>query len=239
MTLPMVGLLGGTGWPSTRAYYELINRQISLRCGGLRSAPLLLWSFDFQALLEDVDRGRGAQVFAEAADKLLHAGARYLAICSATGHLFTSEMDARRIPYLHLACACAEHLRIAGITRVGVMATRRCAEAGVIDSALVGQGIEPVYPSEMTARLIDRAIFEELQYDKAGELTREAFDRVVAEFTRAGVSEALLACTELRSSLAPRLGSMRWWDSTELHSGALVEWMLSPSPAVASAKGRP
>ncbi len=40
-----IGLLGGMSWESTVTYYQLINRGVQKRLGGLHSAPLLLSSF--------------------------------------------------------------------------------------------------------------------------------------------------------------------------------------------------
>ena len=42
-----IGLLGGMSWESTVVYYQLLNRIARDRLGGLHSADLLLWSFDF------------------------------------------------------------------------------------------------------------------------------------------------------------------------------------------------
>ena len=42
-----VGLLGRMSWQSTQSYYQLINEGVQARLGGLHSAPLLIYSFDF------------------------------------------------------------------------------------------------------------------------------------------------------------------------------------------------
>jgi len=42
-----IGLIGGMGWESTVTYYQLLNRMARERLGGLHSADLILWSFDF------------------------------------------------------------------------------------------------------------------------------------------------------------------------------------------------
>ena len=42
-----IGLIGGMSWESTAVYYRLLNRMARERLGGLHSAQLLLWSFDF------------------------------------------------------------------------------------------------------------------------------------------------------------------------------------------------
>lgn len=42
-----IGMLGGMSWESTAQYYELINRELNRRLGGLHSARIVLNSVDF------------------------------------------------------------------------------------------------------------------------------------------------------------------------------------------------
>ena len=42
-----IGLIGGMSWESTVTYYQLLNRMARERLGGLHSAQLVMWSFDF------------------------------------------------------------------------------------------------------------------------------------------------------------------------------------------------
>ena len=45
-----IGLIGGMSWESTALYYHHLNRLVRDRLGGLHSAQLMLWSFDFAAI---------------------------------------------------------------------------------------------------------------------------------------------------------------------------------------------
>lgn len=42
-----LGMLGGMAWPSTVDAYRVINEEVGRRVGGVASAPLIVWSFDF------------------------------------------------------------------------------------------------------------------------------------------------------------------------------------------------
>ena len=42
-----MGLLAGMSWESSSVYYQLINRQVQQRLGGVHSAKALIYSFDF------------------------------------------------------------------------------------------------------------------------------------------------------------------------------------------------
>ena len=45
-----IGILGGMSWESSAVYYRLLNREIQTRLGGVHSAKLLLYSFDFDEM---------------------------------------------------------------------------------------------------------------------------------------------------------------------------------------------
>ena len=42
-----IGLIGGLSWESTAPYYRHLNEGVRERLGGLHSARIVLWSFDF------------------------------------------------------------------------------------------------------------------------------------------------------------------------------------------------
>ncbi len=46
----VIGLLGGMSWESTVPYYRLINEAVRARLGGHHSAPLVLYSVDFDEI---------------------------------------------------------------------------------------------------------------------------------------------------------------------------------------------
>lgn len=48
--MKLIGLLGGTSWPSTIEYYRILNELAQSRLGGFHSANLLLRSIDYHAI---------------------------------------------------------------------------------------------------------------------------------------------------------------------------------------------
>ncbi|MGY3327499.1 aspartate/glutamate racemase [Mesorhizobium sp. USDA 4775] len=73
-----LGLLGGMSWESTAIYYRLLNEIVRDRLGGLHSAKLLLWSFDFAEIAERQHHGEwdGAGVLLIDAARKLEGGRR-------------------------------------------------------------------------------------------------------------------------------------------------------------------
>ncbi|WP_394438134.1 aspartate/glutamate racemase family protein [Sphingobium naphthae] len=47
MTMKLIGILGGTSWPSTGLPYRMINQEVQRRLGGHHSARILLYSIDY------------------------------------------------------------------------------------------------------------------------------------------------------------------------------------------------
>lgn len=233
----LIGLVGGTGWPATRDYYEQINRITQSRRGGLHGAQMLVWSFDFQTVLDEADQsGLLDRRFASAGLTLRNAGAQVLAISSNTGHLFLDEWHKAGLPLVHIAEACAQTLAQHRVQRVGILATRRAWQGGVFEADLQSSAIAAHYPNAMLAQLLDEAIFSELEKDQPGPLTRQALRQAVEQFDGQGISDILLGCTELRRKLVPtqlfehrssERPALRFWDSTDIHCEAIVNAALT------------
>ena len=53
-----IGLIGGMSWESTVTYYQILNRVVKDKLGGLHSAKCLLYSVDFQEIEECQANGK-------------------------------------------------------------------------------------------------------------------------------------------------------------------------------------
>ncbi|HZZ32603.1 MAG TPA: aspartate/glutamate racemase family protein, partial [Phenylobacterium sp.] len=90
-----IGLIGGMSAESTTVYYQLINRLVRERLGGLHSAQLALWSLDFAPIAElqaKDDWAATGVILADAARRLEGAGAQAILICANTMHLNYAEV---------------------------------------------------------------------------------------------------------------------------------------------------
>src|SRR5215472_4915031 len=113
-----IGLIGGMSWESTALYYRLINERIRARLGELHSAPLLLYSYDFQAIKEMQYAGRwqeAANSLARTAQRLEGAGAAAIVLCTNTMHKLAPEIMSKiTIPFIHIGDATALRIRARG-----------------------------------------------------------------------------------------------------------------------------
>ncbi|MEY9574495.1 aspartate racemase [Bradyrhizobium diazoefficiens] len=113
-----IGLIGGMSWESTALYYKLINERVRDRMGKLHSAPLLMYSYDFQEIKEMQYAGRwqeAASSLAEVALRLESAGARAIVLCTNTMHKLAPEIVAKlTIPFIHIGDSTAQRIRSKG-----------------------------------------------------------------------------------------------------------------------------
>lgn len=123
-----VGLLGGMSWESTVTYYQIINKTVKEKLGGLHSAKILMYSVDFAEIEKLQASGnweQSAEILADAAWRLEKAGADFIVICTNTMHKVAPQIQSRiTIPILHIADATADELTKADIKTVALLGTK-------------------------------------------------------------------------------------------------------------------
>src|SRR5579871_4438355 len=165
--MKILGLIGGTSWESTNVYYRYLNEIARERLGGLASAKLLMWSFDFAPIAAWMAEGkwdRVAEVQVDAARRLERAGAEALLICANTMHKLAPAIEeATSIPIIHIADVTATAIKSAACKRPLLLATRFVMEEDFYKARLGEMhGLEPVVPDQAEREFIHSLIFKEL-----------------------------------------------------------------------------
>jgi aspartate racemase len=225
-----LGLIGGMSWVSTAMYYEAINKGVSRRAGGNVSAPLLIESHDFGRISELQTAGEWEALGREMADsarRLVDAGAKGLILCTNTMHkLYPQMAEAVDVPILHIGDVTSTRLRADGVTRAGLIGTRFTMTEPFYRERIEQHGISVSVPDEATRTEIDRIIFEELT---RGEVKRGSQRKLKTCLTAMGQSRqqaVILGCTELVMLVDPGANVLPVYDTTALHAGAAVDWIL-------------
>jgi aspartate racemase len=228
----ILGLIGGMSWESTATYYRLINEMVREKLGGLHSAKLLLWSFDFDeiARLQEAGDWQGAAEKMAAAAKALKAGgAEALLICTNTMHKLAAEAEqAAQLPVLHIADATAQAIRAAGLQKVGLMATRFTMEQDFYTDRLIGRGIEPVIPDTGERTDIHRIIYEELCQGLTRPESKARYLAIMQSLAERGAQGIILGCTEIGLLVGQADTALPVFDTTRLHAAAAAEWLTAP-----------
>lgn len=239
-TLPMagaIGLIGGTGWPSTALYYERLNR---LAEPG--TVPVLIASLSFAPVLADAERGRFDLVtaaFVAAGQGLAAAGAGVIGLCAATAHLaFDAVAAAVPVPCLHIAepfrrpadllpnGLLPNGLLSNGLpskgAAVGVLGTAQTLEQGVFSGPLAAAGHRVVTPGAGLAAGLDRAIKTGISSGRPTPADIAAVQAALDDLVAGGADAVVLGCTELpliRDRLRPAVPLI---DAVAAHCQALL-----------------
>lgn len=226
-----IGLLGGMSWESTVPYYQVLNREVGRRLGGLHSARVLLLSVDFHEIEVLQHQGRWDELgdmLARDAITLEGAGAEFLVLCTNTMHLVAPAIEAAvSIPLLHIADATAERIKASGMRRVGLLGTRFTMEEPFYRGRLEERhGLEVVVPSAGDRAVVHRVIYEELVLGKILDASRAEYRRIVDGLIRQGAEGVILGCTEIGLLLKPGDAPVPLFDTALIHAEAAAAFAL-------------
>jgi aspartate racemase len=228
-----IGMLGGMSWESTAVYYQLLNRGVQDRLGGVASAAIALHSFDFAVISELQRTGNwteGNRRMADAAQGLERAGADFVIMCCNTMHCATEEIEkAIRIPFLHIADPLGDAIERARLRRVALLGSSFTMEQ---DGILLGRlktryGLDVIVPQADDAAEVSRVIYEELVRGKLLETSRANFRSAIARLVARGAEGIILGCTELPLLVRKEDSAVPLFDTTELHAKAAVDLALA------------
>ncbi len=228
-----LGLLGGLSWQSTELYYRLLNQRVAEKLGGLHSAKLLIYSFDFDgiAALQHAENWpeAGAQMV-KAALKLKAGGAEAIVICTNTMHMFAADIEAATgLPVMHIGDAVAHELAAQNITQAGILGTYFTMSMDFYaDYYRTKHGITLIAPDEADKHRISTIIYNELCKGIASDDSRKHYITVMESLRQAGAQAIILGCTEICLLInAAHFPSLPILNSTKLHAEYAVDFALS------------
>ena len=218
-----IGLIGGMSWESSLEYYRIINETAKERLGGLRSAKIVMYSFDFEdvaGLQRQEKWNEAAELITEAAQRLEKAGAELLVICTNTMHIVADEVQKNvKAPLLHVADATAEQIKTKGLKKIGLLGTRFTMEKEFYKGRLVEKhGLEVVIPSEHERQMVHDIIYRELCRGEIKASSREQFNRIIENLVENGSKGVILGCTEICLLVRQQDVQVPLFDTTAIHA---------------------
>ena len=227
-----IGMIGGMTWESTRLYYEILNREVQKRLGGVHSAKALLYSVDFGDIAKLQGAGRWddmTKLMCDAGANLARSGADFLIICCNTMHLMSQEVErAAGIPLLHIADPLGAKIEADGFSRVGLLGSCFTMEDDRITNRRLAEkfGIETIVPEKSDAAEVDRVIQEEFVRSRFLDSSRARYREIMARLVVRGAQGIILGCTEIPLLVKPEDASVPLYDTTRLHALATVNYAL-------------
>src|SRR5689334_9462749 len=202
-----IGLIGGMSWESTALYYRLINERVRDRMGKLHSAPLLLYSYDFETIKQMQYTGRWSEAaasLAEVARRLESAGARAIVLCTNTMHKLAPEIvSGVTVPFIHIGDATAQRIRSKGHRRVGLLGTKFNMEEHFYVDRLHAHDLDVLVPPADARADVNRIIYDELCLGNVAAASRRRYQEVMAALVAARAECNILGCTEITMLVGP------------------------------------
>ncbi len=226
-----IGLIGGTSWESTLLYYQKLNELTAQKLGGLHSARCLLYSLDFQDVIDRLDVGdwKGAgEISVRAAKTLEQAGADFILLCANTAHKSYHQIqDSIDIPILHLADVVADYLRQKGFRKVGLLGTKYTMGEDFYKPYLAAAGLTVCTVPAEEMEEVNRIIYDELCKGIIRDNSTDYLLSMCRRMAADGAEGVILGCTELGLILHDGDLSIPFFDTIRLHCEAAVRKSLN------------
>lgn len=209
-------------WESTVTYYQLINRTVKEKLGGLHSAKILMYSVDFAEIEECQSCGdwdKSARILGDAAAALQKAGADFIVICTNTMHKVAPDIErVTDIPLIHIADATADALQDAGVKTAALLGTKYTMTQDFYKARLEKRGISVIVPNGKDIETVNRVIYGELCLGTVSASSRGEYVRIIDEFKKQGAQGVILGCTEIGLLINEECSPLRVFDTTVIHA---------------------
>jgi aspartate racemase len=223
-----IGLVGGISWTSTIDYYKYINEGINEKLGGLNFAEMLIYSLNFGDV-QKLSWDNAFEILYKACENLKKSGAEAIALGANTAHLYADEIQEKiQLPIIHIATATASEIKKNGITKVGLLGTKFTMEMDFYRDKLKENGLEVIVPkSQETRDYLQHIIKEELGRGIINPASKEEFLKITKVLIEQGAQGIVLGCTEIPLLITQQDITVPVFDTTKIHSKAIVDFALS------------
>ncbi len=226
-----IGLIGGMSWESSAEYYRIINQATKEQLGGLHSAPIVMYSVEFNEIVRLQHEGKWDELTAimvDAAKRLERAGADLVLICTNTMHKMASEVEhATSLPLLHIADATATRIKEKRLKRVALLGTRFTMEQDFYKGRLAEKhGLEVIVPSAEEMEIVHRIIYNELCQGTILDSSKKEYLRIINNLVSQGAEGVILGCTEIPLLVKQADVAVPIFDTTTIHAQETVKMAL-------------
>lgn len=226
-----IGMIGGTGWPSTLEYYRIINQETNRRLGGLNSAKIMLSSFNYAEidLLNKKDDHAGVyKLVLDAAQRLKKASADFILICANTMHQYVDDLERETgLKIVHIADATAKEINKIGLSKIGLLGTKFTMEMDFYTKKLKEAGIDSTVPDMPERLFIHNAIMNELLKEEFKDETKAKFLNIIDDLERKGAKGIVLGCTEIPLLIKQTDVNLPVFNTLDIHAKAAVDFALN------------
>jgi aspartate racemase len=227
-----IGILGGMSPESTTLYYEHITRTYTARFGDYGYPEILIYSVNFQKIVDWQHNGQwkeAAVEMATALERLRAAGADFGLIATNTMHIVFDEVQsAVHMPLLSIINATAEGVLAAGLRTVGLLGTVFTMSEPFFREGLERLGIKVVVPEASDQHRVNDVIYQELCRGEILPQSRQFFLEVIDRLRGRGAEGIILGCTEIPLLIEPQHCKLPLFNTALLHAAKALDYALQP-----------
>jgi aspartate racemase len=132
------------------------------------------------------------------------------------------------VSLIHIADPTGAAIRAAGLRRVGLLGTAFTMERRFYRDRLAERhGLDVIVPDADDRAAVHRIIYDELVHGNLRPASRDVLRAVIARLAASGAGGVILGCTEIGLLVGPADADVPLFDTTVLHAGAGVDWLLA------------
>src|SRR6476620_9568180 len=223
-----IGLVGGISWVSTMDYYKFINEGVNSKLGGLNFAECVLYSLNFGDI-QSVSWVNSFELLLNACESLKKSGVDSIVLCANTAHLFADKLqETIKMPIIHIGIETAKAVTKQGLNKVGLLGTKFTMEMDFYRNILEEFGLEVMVPEKQETRdYIQLTVKEELGTGYINNETKKNYITIANELIEHGAECIILGCTEIPMLISQDDFKIPVFDTTKIHSQAIVEYIVS------------
>lgn len=222
-----IGLIGGISWTSTLDYYRYINEGINKKLGGLNAAECIVYSLNFADIQKQTWENSFELLF-QACKSLKQSGVKAIVLCANTAHMFADDIEQKiGLPIINIIASTANAAKSQGVKKVGLLGTKFTMEMDFYRKKLEAEGLDVIIPKKQETRNeIQRIVKEELGKGEIKESSKKTFISIINELIEDRAEGIILGCTEIPMLVSHEDFSIPIFDTTKIHSEAVVKFIL-------------
>ncbi|MFH6999525.1 aspartate/glutamate racemase family protein [Flavobacterium sp. FlaQc-57] len=223
-----IGLVGGISWVSTIEYYKLINEGVNKKLGGLQFAECLIYSLNF-ADIQEKTWTDSYEILLNACLSLKKSGVDAIVLGANTAHMYADKIEKEvELPLIHIATETAQKISAQKIKTIGLLGTSFSMEMDFYKDRLKSFGLNVLIPEKQETRdYIQHVLKEELGRGIINPESKQNYIHIANELTERGAEGIILGCTEIPLLIDQSDFSFPVFDTTKIHSEAIVNFILS------------
>lgn len=225
-----LGIIGGMSPESTTSYYTQINHAINQAKGGNHSAKLIVYSVDFEQIVQCQKNGdwqQAGEILADAGKRLEAIGAEAILLATNTMHKVADPIiQTLNVPFLHIIDATAQAIKEQGLNNIALLGTRFTMQDNFYRDYLNKHQINVIVPNDEQQAEIHRIIFDELCVGVIRPESKQFYLDTIRTLQQQGAEGVILGCTEIGLLIQQADYHLPFFDTTDLHSKMAIKFIL-------------